>query len=73
MHSGSNLYVLIIYLNCSHEQNIKYQFHKMCSNQEAIDDGDEEWWLAVESTASQVELTYTSTNSECSQHNSARQ
>ena len=45
----------------------------MCSKQVAIDDGDEEWWLAVESTASQVELTYTSPNSECSQHNSAGQ
>ncbi|MCH99244.1 coiled-coil domain-containing protein 111, partial [Trifolium medium] len=33
---------------------------------EAIDDGDdEEWWLAVERTASQAELAYTSTNSGC--------
>lgn len=29
----------------------------MCSKQEVIDDGDEEWWLAVERTASQAELT----------------
>jgi hypothetical protein len=38
-------------------------FHKCLK---AIDDGDdEEWWLAVERTASQTELAYTSTNSGC--------
>lgn len=37
----------------------------MCSKQEVIDDGDDEWWLAAERTASQIELTYNSTNSEC--------
>ncbi|KAI5444361.1 hypothetical protein KIW84_012839 [Lathyrus oleraceus] len=32
---------------------------------EVIDNEDEDWWLAVERTASQIELTYTATNSEC--------
>ena len=35
------------------------------STKEVIDNEDEDWWLAVERIASQIELTYTATNSEC--------